>query len=215
MAAIDKLIEEIFLTFNDFIYRDLFYVVGGVVVLFSGFSAFDITINYTGWNVVFLVLMGYIVGYVLQEIISITGFVTTGYKRPNKFIRWVGKRFSPSEDWESLLQIEKVDLAALRNCLDQHCHEASQKRINRTANLKHVGSSMSSSLLVTTIILIFAAIRHPDDDWYLPLAIASLLFALFLALVNWIKNTQENLMQFEVNLFCEKSKGSAIKKKKG
>ena len=211
MSAIETLIKEIFGTLKDFIYRDLFYVVGGISVLLSATFAFDIPITYKGWTGVYITLLGYVVGYTLQEIVSIIGLVTTSYKQPNAFIKWIGKRFSPSECWESLPPVEKLDLAELRNCLDKHCNESCKSRINRTINLKQVGSSMGSSLLITTIILILAAIKHPCDHWYIPLAAASLLLTLFLIIINWIKQTQQSIMQLEVNKICQVCKGSATK----
>jgi len=167
MAADDTLIKEILGTFKDFIYRDLFYVVGGVSVLLSGSHAFDLPFKYTGWTGVYMALLGYVVGYSLQEIWSIFGVVTTSYKGPPKcFIRWAAKRFAPLEDWESLPCLRQVDQKALRNCLDKHCSEYHRDRIGRTINLKQLGSSMGSSLLTTTIILIYLIYKHPYDLFY-------------------------------------------------
>ena len=215
MAATETLIKEIFGTFKEFIYRDLFYVAGGVSVLLATTFAFNVPIDYKGWTGVYLAVLGYVVGYALQEIVSIVGLVTTSYREPNRFIKWVGKRFSPSEDWESLPPVDNLDLSALRNCLDQHCGESCQKRINRTINLKQVGSSMGSSLLITTFILVLAAINHPNDKWYVPLAVISFLLSLFLIIINWVKQTEQSIMQLEVNKLCKECKGSALKQVKG
>ncbi|MCG7946622.1 MAG: hypothetical protein N0C84_09820 [Candidatus Thiodiazotropha taylori] len=211
MAAAETLVKEIFGTIKDFIYRDIFYVIGGVSVLLSITLAFDIPLVYEGWSGLYLAVFGYVVGYVLQEIISIVGLTTTAYQQPNKLIRWFGFRFAPSEDWESLPPPEKVDLTLLRKCLDSHCGESCQKRINRTINLKQVGSSMASSLLITTGMLIVAAINHPGDTWYIPLAVSSFVLSIFLLIVNWLKQTQQNIMQLEVNRVCEECKGNATK----
>jgi len=211
MAAAETLVKEIFGTLKDFIYRDIFYVIGGVSVLLSITLAFDIPVIYEGWSVVYLALFGYVVGYVLQEIISIVGLTTTTYHQPNKLVKWLGLRFAPSENWESLPPSDKVDLSLLRKCLDSHCDESCQKRINRTINLKQVGSSMASSLLITTAILIVAAINHPCDSWYIPLAGSCFVLSIFLLIVNWLKQTQQNIMQLEVNRLCEECKGNATK----
>ncbi len=212
MAAAETLVKEVFGALKDFIYRDLFYVVGGTSVLLSTTFAFDIPINYEGWIGVYLAIFGYVVGYALQEIVSIMGITTTTYPKSYNLVKWFGRRFAPSEDWESLPLVENIDLSVLRKCLDQHCGESCQKRINRTINLKQVGSSMASSLLATTAILIVAAINHPDDSWYVPIAIASFLLFLFLVIVNWVKQTQQSIMQIEVNTLCEECNGNAIKK---
>lgn len=213
MVAAETGIKEISRTFKDFIYRDLFYVVGGVAVLISGSYAFDLPIKYTGWTGLYMALLGYVVGYSLQEIWSIIGVVATNYKGPPKFfIRWALNRFAPSEDWGSLPTAQEVDNKVLRNCLDKHCSEFYRKLIGRTINLKQIGSSMGSSLLTTTINLILAIIRHPNDFFYVPLAVSSLLLSLFLVVVNRIKLAHQNLMEFEVNRLCRKCKGSAIKK---
>ncbi|MGD2092497.1 MAG: hypothetical protein PVH61_40400 [Candidatus Aminicenantes bacterium] len=160
-----------------------------------------------------MALLAYVVGYSLQEIWSIIGVVTTNYKGPPKcFIRWAAKRFAPLEDWESLPCLQQVDQKALRNCLDKHCSEYHRDRIGRTINLKQLGSSMESSLLTTTIILIYLIDKHPYDLFYVHLAMGSFLLSLFLIVINRIKQAQQNLMEFEVNSLCEKCKGSAIKK---
>jgi hypothetical protein len=70
---------------------------------------------------------------------------------------------------------------------------------------------MASSLLITTAILIVAAINHPGDSWYVPLAVSSFVLSIFLLIVNWLKQTQQNIMQLEVNRLCEKCKGNATK----
>ncbi len=217
MADADTLIKEIFGTFKDFIYRDLFYVVGGVAVLLSVSHVFELPFKYTGWTGVYMALLAYVVGYSLQEIWSIFGVVVTSYKGPPKcFIRWAAKRFAPSEDWESLPCLQQVDQKALRNCLNQHENKSIQKDIERTINLKQLCSSMGSSLLTTAIILRIGIIMHPYTSsytrFYCPLFWGSLVLSLFLVVINRIKLAQESLMKFEVNNLCEKCKGSAIKK---
>jgi hypothetical protein len=87
MAAAETLVKEIFGTLKDFIYRDIFYVIGGVSVLLSITLAFDIPAVYEGWSGVYLAVFGYVVGYVLQEIISIVGLTTTSYQQPTKLMK--------------------------------------------------------------------------------------------------------------------------------
>ncbi|MBT3029302.1 MAG: hypothetical protein KME48_19255 [Candidatus Thiodiazotropha sp. (ex Ctena orbiculata)] len=212
MSESAELVKELFSTLKDFLYRDIFYVLGGVTVLLSIILTFDIPIKFTGWTGVYLAIFGYVVGYVLQEVVSIIGLTTTAYREPHDLIKKIGHRFAPSEDWEALPPPNMVDLSLLRKCLDEHCEDSCQKRINRTVNLKQVCSSMGSSLSVTTILLFIAAYLHyPNEKWFIPLAVASAVLSIALIAVNWLKQTQENIMRLEVNKTCTTCQGNAIK----
>lgn len=76
MSATEKVVEEIVSTFRDFLYRDLFYVVGGISVIaafFFSLGKVDTLLKADAAVTFFVIVIGYVVGYATQEAMSIAG----------------------------------------------------------------------------------------------------------------------------------------------
>jgi len=211
MSAIEVIIGEAIGIFKDFIYRDIFYIVGGISVIYSFIFCFQVpTFTVSGYIIIYVIFISYVIGYVLQEIFSIIGLVITAFYKPGKFIIWFANRFSKSESWGKIPEPNSVDLSILRKCLDEHCTGITRKRINRTINLKQVGSSMGSSMFTTCIFLFGGWIHNDSDKWVLYSSFAILVLSLFLVLINRIKQAQQSLFEISFYNNCSKCKDSAL-----
>lgn len=213
MALADKAVEEAFGAFRDFLYRDAFYIVGGISIMLSFFYAIDrmeIIQPERMSDTAYVVVLGYVVGYVAQEMISILGFVGTTYRRPSKFIRRLGKRFAPAEDWDGFPDVTEIDIQALRLCVDAHMSETTRKRNQRTINLKQVCSTMGAAGFISCFFLLMRALRNPQDggiSW--AIFFGTLLLTLSLFIMNAIKNAQQRNLELGLNRKCTECLGSA------
>lgn len=210
MSAIDTTIKEAFQTFGKFIYRDMLYVIGGVTVLLAIQYSFDgPTISSNTPTLIYIGFVAYVIGYALQELLSIVGLVTTGYRKLKPYQLRIAEKFAPDEDWGDLLDPRCIRLGKLRQCVDAHGPEDTKKRIERTINLKHLGAS-GASFIVAAPILLFGAYRHEWNPWALALGISALLLALILGLMSHIKSAQQRLMELAINRECTDCNGSAV-----
>jgi len=213
MSTTEKVVEELFSTFHDFIYRDLIYVVGGVAVIAAFFFAFDRLDNlcYADTTTTFfIILVGYVVGYAMQEAMSIVGVVRTSYKAPGRLIRYLGRRYAPADPWDSLPSTNKIDSLALKLCVDQHMPTETKKRHQRTINLKQLCSTMGSAGLVSALIGFVHAIIKSSEIFTWLLFAGILLVSVSLIVMNGIKHAQQRMLEFEVNRQCQECKGSAL-----
>jgi len=96
---------EVAALFKQFIYRDLAFVFGGSIVLWSLAYAFrdgDCIPNVwqIDWKefptagIVLIVLAAYVVGYTVQDIGGVLGLTNTGYFQPKCWDKWLYNRFS-------------------------------------------------------------------------------------------------------------------------
>lgn len=209
MSAIDTTIKEAFKAFGTFIYRDMLYVVGGITVLLAFRYSFDgPPMSSDTSTLIYVGFLGYVIGYALRELLSVVGFVTTAYRKLKPWQLWIAEKFAPDEDWADLPDPGRIRMGKLRQCMDAHIPDGTRKRIERTNNLKHLGAS-GASFLVVALLLLFGAYKHKCAIWIIALAISAFLLALILGCMSHIKGAQQRLMELEANRECKDCKGSA------
>lgn len=211
MSAAEKAVEELFSTFRDFLYRDLFHVVGGVSIIAAFFYAqcrIEALHELGAAERAYLIVLGYVVGYAAQEACGVLRIISTAYVDPGGIIRFLGRRFAPADDWDGLPRACEIDMQALRLCVDRHMPTETRKRNQRTINLKQLCSSMGSAGLVSAFLLIIRALVYstPQFAW---LFAGILVVTGALIVMNKIKNAQQRMLELGVNQRCQECHGSA------
>ncbi len=217
MSAAEKAVEEIVITFRDFFYRDLFYVVAGVSIIGTFFfvtEKLDQLRDPNGATTFFLIVIGYVVGYAIQEAATLVKLVRTTYERPSCVIRYFGRRFAPADPWGALPEASAIDSRALRFCMDLHMPHETRKRHQRTINLKHMSASMGAAGAVSALIgFTYAVIKCREVEpftWMLFSGIA--LVSAVLVVMNKIKEAQQRMLELKLNELCSNCNGSALHK---
>jgi len=178
---------------RDFIARDLMFLFGGSLVLGSlAYSVSSLKVI-TDNGLVFVLSGGvaYVLGWVVQDIFCIIGFVTIKpYCSPKKFYLWLYKRLL-GDEWE------KIDPSteSLRERKARVYEQASDRNlveIERFISLKQVASSISPASLLASITL-FARYLSTGRECEFDLMAAIVLLAMSLLLVplNRIKAAQQ------------------------
>jgi hypothetical protein len=210
MSAASEIVTKLIQTFERFIFRDAMYVIGGLSVVGSFWYLFGEPLEKAVDPMIklYVVFVAYIVGYAVQELFTIFHFTTTVYRKPNKWIAWLGNRFAGGGTWYEMPKREEVDVEELWLCVDKHCPSRTSQRIDRIVNLKHIGATLGSSLFITAVFLGLKA----SDGWdrlNVALAVGALTLSLILMHVSWIKATQQAKLELQVNKTCKKCEGSA------
>ncbi len=204
MSATDTAIKGAFDTFGKFLYRDMLYVVGGITVLLSiryTFGRPEISLNTA--TLIYVSFLGYIIGYALQEVLSFSQLVTTGYRKLTPRYTSAMKLLAPHVDWDSFKDFEYKNVDKLLLCVDAHANTETRKRIDRIINLKHIGAS-GASFGVASIILFCGSYKHQCEchKCVLPLAISAFVLSVILVLTSHIKCRQQLLIELAVNETC-------------
>jgi hypothetical protein len=193
---LEKIIDNIFRLFEDFIFRDFFYIIGGFSVIMSlnfHYNNFflDFTSNNHGWEtliIIYTVAISYIIGYSLQEIFCIFHFTSTTYRKPwilKIFFTWL---FQGGKDWFKMPKNRKMNIEKLWFCCDNHPDKNTKIEINRIINLMQIGSIMAPSILVSWYLLSISKDKLNNNfKVLLPLL---LVLGIVLLIINWIKNAQ-------------------------
>ncbi|WP_420598735.1 hypothetical protein [Neptuniibacter sp.] len=184
--------NEIIKIINQFVVRDVLYILGGGSILASfaysfGFSTFS---DIQGGLLLFLAGIAYVVGYACQEFLSITPIITTSHFKPSKFVYGTYKRFTNTPKGKMLRWSTKLTNLNAFVDLYPNSHERQIAQIERTINLKQVGTTMGSAWLITAIILTAKAISsHAPIDIVLAISIGFL--SLVLLVIGWVKGFQQ------------------------
>jgi hypothetical protein len=171
-----------------FFSRDFLYILGGASVLFSVLYAFDKNIAgaYPVEIKIFVVGVCYVLGYLIQDVLSLTPLITTSQPKPKSFLKWIYKRFT-KKNWE---RIHEVDYAITRIELTKKYQVKDLEDLERLISLKHIGTTMGSCWLVSGLILIvkgiYSKIIHTDLFGFIVLALGVLLIIL-----GWLKGMQQ------------------------
>lgn len=183
---------EIIKGLGKFLSRDLMYVVGGGTFLFSIVLSFELDfrpiLELLDKPVFAVILAGiaYVIGYLNQEMLSLTHIVTTSRPKPNRFLSWWYKRFTscdftdpPAFDYTT----ERIKL------LDRY-KEEQLVDFERIISLKHIGSAVGSNWFLSSLVL-FITFIIKTNVFLAILALCLFLASLGLILTAWIKGMQQ------------------------
>lgn len=179
-----------------FLTRDLLYILGGGSLIFSILYYFNIALpeKLESYQIIFGAGIAYVLGYIIQEIISLTPILTTSHFKPNRFVRWLYKRFSNNDLSKDLNMTNLEAFFTIYPSLSDRQIE----QIERTITLKHVGSTMGANWLVSSLFTLLKALEsYSSFDIFM--AIGLLLLSLFLIFLSWIKGAQQMQIFYELD----------------
>jgi hypothetical protein len=187
--------DSIIKALQQFLTRDVLYILGGGSVIVSTSLYWGVTLPSKLESPVALFVAGiaYVIGYIIQEVVSLTPILTTSHFTPNKFITFIYKKFTN----HSLDIKEAVTNNTAFVELYPNLSERQVQQIERTITLKHVGATMGSNWLVSSIFLILLAVDLGTKPMVF-IAVTALFCSLFLLLMAWVKGAQQMQMFSEV-----------------
>jgi len=171
------------------IYRDLLYVIGGISVISSFLYLFQLEPKWDLPTLVYLfpIGIGYTIGYMIQDGMSIIGIVTTRLlTEPCPLLRWVYRRFTDQE-WTKL---EGFDAGKARMEFLEKSSERAMAEYQRIVVLKQIGSTMGSCLIVSFVLLSVKA-YCTGSPFDISLAVAGLASGATFVTLDWLKAAQE------------------------
>ena len=182
--------NELVKVIGKFFTRDFLYIVGGASVVISILYSldYDIAIEHPIEIKIFVVGVCYVLGYLIQDALSLTPLITTHQVEPKKFLKWIYKRFT-KKDWE---QIPKIDYVQARIELEKKYQKVRGvlEEVERVISLKHIGTTMGSCWLIAAVILIIKGICSKITSiGVLGLIILSL--GVLLLILGWLKGMQQ------------------------
>lgn len=184
--------SELIKALRNFITRDLLYVVGGTSVIAAFLYLFDrlpdsdppIEVS------LFVAGIGYVVGYAIQDGLSLTRIVNTEYlQRPPWWVRKL-YRVNTGHEWSVSVN---VDVATAMMVVVEKSPPRVLAELNRIITLKHVGTTMGSSGLVASVMLIVRAAMR-DDQFDTALAAGCSIMTIVLILLAWLQSAHQTAM---------------------
>ncbi len=204
----DNVIKEIAVTFRSFIYRDLIYIIGGSIIIVAFFYASDNLSDLAALSssgIALFVGVAYVIGYGIQDAMSIAKFVSTAFYSPGRIIQFLGSRFSPGEKWESIPLGESIDIRKFHSCVDSHMPDGEITRRNRIIDLKQLCATMGSSGLVCAFLLLLRIYRyHAHMDISIMLFIGTILMTIIFVILNRLNNAQQRLIELATYNTCDR-----------
>jgi len=192
MANISDLPQSI----RDFLRRDLAYIVGGGIVLNSFlYSSNRLPIDKIPLGFTMLGIgLSYVIGYEIQDIFSISRIVTTAHvTKPNRFLKWVYKRFE-NEPWEDLPECCFNDLGhALQSFND---NDLSKAEYERTISHLILGATIGPCMFIASLFVFVKWCLHPNFFFFF-LFTLSLLSGCGLVVLCWLKAIQMTRIDVE------------------
>ncbi len=179
--------------FERFITRDLMYVIGGASVIVAVLHVFGrIPAELGGWQGLYAAGLGYVVGYVLQEVSSVVGIVSTKATKPMPATaRWVYRRFE-GQTWPDDLGIVPAEFTKAKLKIDSTGSPRIQARLERIIGLKQVGTTIGPAMLLVALILAIGLLV--GFTWFdVVLSGSALVIGVILVELGWLKNGQELL----------------------
>jgi len=195
--------NELAKSLSKFLNRDLMYIIGGVSFFISCLFFAEIKLekiyNISSNYIVTLYFIGisYIIGYMNQEILSLTPLLTTNKVKPNKFLKWLYQKFTNStlNEWKSITDYT-ADIITIRN----HYKDESLAEIERIVILKQIGSAIGSNWLLSSMILFIKYFATNHNKYILFIALYLFMASIFLIIIAWIKGMQQfNTMEKLLN----------------
>lgn len=176
-------------TFKKFIARDALYILGGWSVILATLYCVDSPLddNSSTALIVFLSGVAYVLGYSIQELFSMTPFLTTQHFVPKGLVSFFYKQFT-GKDVPGNLPSDSLN--AFIN-LYAHLTDRQMEQLDRVVNLKQVGSAMGPNWIVAGIILAIRAVNHGWQTIDILLFAASFFFGIFLIIMCWVKGVQQ------------------------
>ncbi len=194
--------ESITRAFARFVERDTFYIIGGLSVLWSiglifghdflsdtsrGAGFEDPFLSLSTATILILVVISYVLAICIQVIFGLTPIVNTGlYYKKNRFLKfWYEKE--TRKNWPIIEDDTNLD------DIYYEYHETIDKdkraAFDRQASLKHIGHTVGSCWMVTSIIVFFYSWKYSNQDYVL---VGAIIFALSVILIleGWIKGIQ-------------------------
>ncbi len=180
--------EAIIKALQQFLTRDILYILGGgsVIIAVAYFFGFELPCNLENNLIIFVAGIAYVLGYLIQEVLSLTPILTTAHFKPNRFIRYLYKLYS---NQELKVNPNMTDLSALLEVYPD-LNERQISQIERTITLQLVGATMGSNWLVASIFFGLAAFESKSSiDIFL--TISTILLSVFLISMAWTKGAQQ------------------------
>lgn len=163
-----------------FLYRDVFYIVSGLIIIIAASQIFRIRIPAVWSGEVLtniaLVAVAYALGLLNQEVWSQTPFVKTCRRRAYHPLLLGIYRRHMGEEWE----YRPTDSKVITDDPDYQ----------RAVNLKQIACSLGAALLTSSALLGVAAVSKNSSDMSF-LALAALLFSLLFILMSWLHNMRQ------------------------
>ncbi len=172
-----------------FLGRDLPYIIGGVSLILSLEVAFGVRIvrDLSTAHLVFVGAIGYVVGYAVQEFVSLSPIVTTAFRIvPNRFLKWSYRRWSR----EIELKIDAaLDYHALYYRMQSELSPDRLAALERIIVLKTFGTSVGSCWLFSSAALAYAGVHFSSIELA---ALAGTVFflAATLILTGWLQSLE-------------------------
>lgn len=198
-----------------FIFRDSMYIVGGLSVLVTFLFVFDrfprsLPLIFSENIILFqiyLILISYPIGYVFQELFSLSPIVTTAVRKPNSIQKALIRRFERKSELGEWTDWRPKDYERITMCVESDFHRASsaRQRRERIINLTHVGTTLGSNLLLVTFLLAgMLLIRPSTRDVFMTVVVISIfLFSIALLFTAWIKLGQQYRIEMKLHMACD------------
>jgi hypothetical protein len=216
MPTTEQAVESVLRHLGATIIRDIIYIIGGSTILLTFLYLYKrlpngpIDIFYK----VYFMALSWMTGFAVQEIFSTLRIVTTSYKKPGKILIIMLRLFTTGGRWDKLPSVDNIDIHKIDLCIDKHSDTKTWNRIERIISLKMVGSTMGSSLLITSILLFICDFKFQNSDKFeLILGIIAFVFALAFIQINRIKTVQHYDTVLKTHDNCERCNGSGLIKK--
>jgi hypothetical protein len=200
--------SEFVTLFRQFLYRDLAFIVGGLIVLGSlayalrgsiGSLGIDLDKLTTPAVAGLIAAAAYVVGYAVQDVGAVLGISLTCRFTPGRYRRWLYRRFSGfvwrDVDYAGDREFQfEVAMGRLK------IPETLLQALDRMRSLKVISTCIGSCLLLSSIILFVIPLAERSSIAWGAIAFGVLLGYCLICL-GWIKGMQE--MQFYQSIHSE------------
>jgi hypothetical protein len=197
--------DELSKAFRRFIMRDMVFILGGGSVILSFLYYFDFVekILELRWGFyVFIAGIAYVVGYAVQDGMSLLGIVTTrDYFKPNCFVKWMYERFCGAE-WRDIKPFDSVNV---RIIIDEKASEGHIKRLERTTSLRQIGTTMGPCGIISAMIL-FSRAWKAGCGFDTTFAMVISVFSLVLICLGRLKTAQYTELKYKLHTEIEAKK---------
>src|SRR5215471_14879795 len=186
-----RIMDTLVRALGRFVARDIPFVIGGLSIILAFFTLMDFRFptDPSTAQLLFSVGIGYPVGYVAQEAMSLTGLVSSSIiiKEPpswlkNCFNRWAKEPWSLPSDFK-----------ARPTYYEMYAKSPDETaRIERPIFLKQIGTAIGSSWLVCSFLLAISWWRTGNSSLG-GVAVVAFILSLLLILFGWLQTMEANL----------------------
>ncbi|MGA2061126.1 MAG: hypothetical protein ABSG67_11640 [Thermoguttaceae bacterium] len=189
--------NDLFKTFEKFIFRDLSFLLGGSVVVISGMYIYNRlpTANDQAFKYFIWAGISYAIGYCIQELFTLVHLVIMKPKFP---LKWIGRL---------LYKIYDRDWPKHNNGQDYHdakwwlyqkdTPQRFQDDYERTESLKQVGTTLGPCFFLSGLILLMKKYIVSIEFKYV-VSYGLIALGVFLFLLGWLKVTQQSEHLIEI-----------------